>query len=253
MGFVVYLGSLMEVGRRWNPRLELEDLRPDELAVLPIFRFKQPGGDSQDLLSQVQSLKDGGVKLHGHALISKREHPRVEYAKDFRAYIEGITAGYEGLIDSWDVCNEPAGYRYQLWGDDWPVKIFAIARELFPDAELWLNEYAVTNDAHWTQVMTLIEKLTAEGLIDGVGLQCNTDLRDRVPQVLNYGTEFILKVRPAFKLKRCISDVKAAGLRVALTEVSCVVDPGQENLASATIQGYEQVASEAEVDRITYW
>lgn len=243
----------MEVGRRWNPRLGLEDLRADELAVLPIFRFKQTGGKSQELLPQVEALKVDGVKLHGHALISKREHPRVEYAEDFRPYIQGITAGYESLIDSWDVCNEPSGYRYQLWGDDWPVKVFAIARELFPGAELWLNEYAVTNDQHWAQVMTLISKLTTEGFIDGVGLQCNTDLRERVPTALSYGAEHILKKRPGFKLKRCIADVKGAGLKVALTEISCLTDPGQEALAASTIEGYEHIADETNVDRITYW
>jgi endo-1,4-beta-xylanase len=57
-------------------------------------------------------------------------------------------------------------------GWDWIINAFTLARQYFPNAQLMLNDYSITNDGNaTTRYLEIIELLKARGLIDLVGVQ----------------------------------------------------------------------------------
>ena len=246
---------IMEIGYKFNPRGPVKPPEADWL-TLPIFRFfrsRQRSGVSQDLVSKVKYLYAQGYKLHGHPLVDKRDAPRVDRVEDLRTYLVSMTDQYRELISSWDVCNECSGWDMRRWGSDWQLKVFAMARDLFPNAQLWLNEYAVNSEPHWENVTCLTEKLSKEGLIDGVGIQCRADITEKVPGVVDWGFSKLFEPLPAPKLENAIADIHGLGLVVHLSEVECLHSPGQESSAAAIIKRYERVGREQGAQRLTYW
>ena len=221
--------------------------------TLPIFRSKQRGGPPQDLVNKVKRLSAQGFKLHGHPLLDKRGVPAVDKVDDLLPYLTRVTDQYRKLIHSWDICNECSGWNMRRWGPDWQLKVFAMARDLFPNAQLWLNEYAVNSEPHWENVTCLTEKLSKEGLIDGVGIQCRADITEKVPGVVDWGFSKLFEPLPAPKLENAIADIHGLGLAVHLSEVECIHSPGQENSAAAIIKRYERVGREQGAQRLTYW
>ena len=91
-------------------------------------------------------------------------------------------------IDQIEVVNEPlhdpprgpanpARYIEALGGNgvtgwDWVITSFKLAREYFPNAELILNDYSITNDGNaTTRYLQIIQLLKDRGLIDAIGDQ----------------------------------------------------------------------------------
>ena len=57
-------------------------------------------------------------------------------------------------------------------GWDWIIRAFELAREYFPNAQLMLNDFSITNDGNaTTRYLEIIELLKARELIDLVGIQ----------------------------------------------------------------------------------
>ena len=243
----------MEIGYKYHPRKSTKIIPSDaHWLTLPVFKFAQ--GKSQDYLSQVSSLAES-YKLHGHPLIDKRAHPMVDYSADMISFLSGVISGYENVVDAWDVCNETNGYNYDTWGEYWQLKMFEFMRSACPNASLWLNEYAIQNESYWDDVFKLAQKLSEEGLVDGVGIQCRADIREKLPKnrALDYGLSRLLEPLPAPKLTKAISAISAIGLKVHLSEVICFHDESQTEAATAIINRYTQTGAAAGIDRITYW
>ena len=169
-------------------------------------------------------------------------------------YIAGLVIGFEGVIDSWDVCNEVSAHNNDVWGDGWQLEMFEYMRELCPDAKLWLNEYAINDQAYWEgSVLPLAERLSTLGLADGVGIQCQSDIRDRTLVGIDAFMKELIKPIPTPRLDSAISAIKGMGLSVHLSEVNCVHGKGQDNAAAGIIERYATAASRNSVERLTYW
>ena len=97
-----------------------------------------------------------------------------------RDHITTVMQRYKGRITGWDVVNEAilddGSYRpsmfYQILGEEFIPWAFQCAQEADPEAELYYNDYSMTQAGKRDAVVKLIYKLKSMGLrIDAVGLQ----------------------------------------------------------------------------------
>jgi endo-1,4-beta-xylanase len=117
--------------------------------------------------------------------------PVAKQEEAIRIWLAAIAREFPNL-DQIDVVNEPlhdpprgpgnGNYIDALGGDnglygtgwDWIIRAFELAREYFPNAQLILNDYSITNDGNaTTRYLQIIGLLQARGLIDGVGIQAH--------------------------------------------------------------------------------
>lgn len=109
-----------------------------------------------------------------------------------REHITTIMQRYQGKVKGWDVVNEavldngemrPSKF-YQLIGPDWVEIAFQIAAAADPSAELYYNDYNLSNPQKAKAVYELVKAMQAKGIrVDGIGMQGHVnvdspDLRD---------------------------------------------------------------------------
>ncbi len=137
-----------------------------------------------------------GMSFKWHALIWGNQQPAWieslpvdEQRAEIREWFEAVAARYGDRIDQIEVVNEPlhdpprgptnGNYIEALGGDgatgwDWIITSFTWARELFPNAELLINDYSITNDGNaTTRYIEIINLLKERGLIDAIGDQAH--------------------------------------------------------------------------------
>ena len=138
-----------------------------------------------------------GVKnhlfVHGHTLVWHSQCPDwffFDEKGDTASYdllkqrledhIATIVGRYKGKINSWDVINESVieggaqrqSYWYKILGDDMYEIAFAAAAKADPEAELYLNDYGMTDPGRRERYVEIIKRLQSKGIrIDGMGLQ----------------------------------------------------------------------------------
>ncbi len=97
-----------------------------------------------------------------------------------RDHITTIMTRYKGKIKGWDVVNEPilenGSYRkspfYDILGEEFIPLAFQYAHEADPDAELYINDYAMNVPAKREAYVRIVNDLKSRGLrIDGIGMQ----------------------------------------------------------------------------------
>ena len=100
--------------------------------------------------------------------------------KRMHDHIFTVMSRYKGLINGWDVVNEAlednGSLKNTLWykiiGRDYIEKAFEFAHEADPNAELYYNDYSLTNPVKRDSALAFIKSLKAKGLrVDGVGEQ----------------------------------------------------------------------------------
>ncbi len=137
--------------------------------------------------------EDNGMQVIGHCLIwhsqcapwfgvdenGKPVKPEV-LKQRIKDHITAIMTRYKGRIKGWDVVNEAVlddgSYRpsffYQILGDEYIPWAFQCAMEADPNAELYYNDYSMTQEGKRATVVEIIKKLKSRGIrIDAVGLQ----------------------------------------------------------------------------------
>ena len=135
-----------------------------------------------------------------------------------RLVMEYLEENYPGLIVSWDVVNEAindsnGGLRQskytEIVGDDWVVQAFRFARKYAPEGTLLVyNEYSVPYQPKLTGVLTLLDELIAENLVDVCGVQAHYQLT--TPSK----TQFRLALRK----------IVEKGLKIRISEMDILVD-----------------------------
>jgi endo-1,4-beta-xylanase len=149
--------------------------------------------------------KSNGFPFKWHTLIWGAQQPNWMETLTPEEQLEEIREWYAAIaerfpeIDMIDVVNEPLhdppdatspgntapnsgsgkyinalGGANGLYGTgwDWVIKSFELAREFFPNAELHLNDYSITNDGNaTTRYLQIIQLLKDRGLIDAIGDQ----------------------------------------------------------------------------------
>ncbi len=102
-------------------------------------------------------------------------------------HIRAVVGRYKDNIFAWDVVNEvidpaqPDCMRRSTWfqitGLDYIKTAFQVAREVAPNAKLFINDYSTTDTVKRTCLYNLTRDLRAEGVpIDGVGHQMHINI-----------------------------------------------------------------------------
>jgi len=187
----------------------------------------QPGAftfDAQD--RYVAFGRDRGMAVIGHTLVWHSQTPawvwagrdggladRATMLERMRTHITTLVGRYKGQIRGWDVVNEALNddgtLRDSPWrrgiGDDYIAQAFAFARQADPGAELYYNDYNLaTRPEKRAGAIRIIRDLQQRGLrIDAVGEQGHWRLES--PTTL--------------EIDQAISDLRATGLKVMVTEL----------------------------------
>lgn len=145
-----------------------------------------------------------------------------------RNHIHTVVGRYEDRVDAWDVVNEAVNddgsLRESPWleiiGKEYIAKAFQYAREADPDAELYYNDYSLTNPSKRDGTMKMIQRLQAQDVpLTGVGLQSH--------HAMDYPT--------LAQQDSAITDFAELGVDVMITELDIAVLPRPDNLQGAEI------------------
>jgi endo-1,4-beta-xylanase len=139
--------------------------------------------------------KTNDLPFHLHVLVWGNQQPAwiedlapAEQLEEIAEWFD-LVAGRYPAMDFVEVVNEPlhdppnqrgdggGNYIETLGGSgatgwDWVIAAFRMARERFPESQLMINEYSVTNNVERTgQYLEIIELLQKENLVDVIGVQ----------------------------------------------------------------------------------
>lgn len=163
-------------------------------------------------------FKDENGKLPNREVLIKR----------MRDYIHTVVGRYKGKIKGWDVINEAfldnGDYSPSPWyrgiGPEYFELAFKFAHEADPNAELYYNDYSMSNPKKREAVVKLIKRLKAAGCrIDAVGMQSHNGLD--YPDMAEY--------------EKSIQAFINAGVKVMVTELDINVLPNPEGFSGAEI------------------
>jgi len=136
-----------------------------------------------------------GITTKGHPLVWTNEHgmpkwlrelPDAEKATLLEGRVRDCVSRFAGLIDMWDVVNEPTHLPpWPTLGSraDYVEAALKWAREAHPDAYLVVNEYFVIQDTEGTgPFYALVKELIERGApFDAIGMQCHEPREDWYP------------------------------------------------------------------------
>ena len=169
--------------------------------------------------------KDNGFTFKLHVLIWGSQQPSwienmtvTEQYYQIEEWFLKLAERYPDM-DQIEVVNEPlhqpptgagkGNYINALGGSgasgwDWVIQAFRMAREIFPNAQLLINDYGIINDGNAVnRYMSIINLLKDEELIDGIGFQAHA---------FNTGSS-------AVTLKSNLDKLAASGLPLFVTEL----------------------------------
>ncbi len=179
----------------------------------------------------VQFGEDNNMHITGHTLIwhsqvsdwfftddKGEDVSREVMIERMKNHIQALVGRYKGRVHGWDVVNEAilddGSWREtkfkEIVGDDYIKLAFQFAHEADPDAELYYNDYGMSNEGRRNTVIKMVKELQAEGIrIDGIGMQGH--MRLDVPDI----NEF----------EKSIEAFAALGVKVMITEMDITVLP----------------------------
>ncbi|MFC4701563.1 endo-1,4-beta-xylanase [Glaciecola siphonariae] len=150
----------------------------------------------ENALSALQWLNDNNLYARGHVMVwpSKRNMPNYvqgfmpadapqnadsQVLTEVQKHIADVSRKTLGLVDEWDVLNEPFDNHYLMdaFGDQVMIDWFVQAAQENPDIPLYINDYSIvsgggTNTAHQDHFFNTIDYLIANNApITGIGIQ----------------------------------------------------------------------------------
>lgn len=180
----------------------------------------------------VQFGQSNNMFVTGHTLIWHSQTPswffidsegndvsRDVLIERMKKHIYTVVGRYKGRVKGWDVVNEviddkDGSYRkskfYQIIGEDYIKLAFQFAHEADPEAELYYNDYSLTNPNKRRGAVNMIKKLQSQGVqIDAVGEQCHIGLEE--PSIESY--------------EQTITEFAALGVKLIISEMDISVLP----------------------------
>ena len=152
-------------------------------------------------LTTFRWMEDNGMRMRGHNLVwpGWKFNPAAtrmiaeQFPETFDALIKAQfherMAFTKGKLIAWDVVNEPLHETafFDYLPEDVMVDWFKLARQLDPDAQLFINEYAMLNCVQSPEMIAsfirLIEDLRKKGApVDAVGIQGHFGTLPRAPR-----------------------------------------------------------------------
>lgn len=179
--------------------------------------------------------------IHGHTLVWHSQlsdwfseiEDSLEFASVTEKHVKTITSRYKGRIDSWDVVNEALNEDGTLrnsiflkkMGEDYLASAFKWASEIDPEADLYYNDYNMTNPEKRQGAIKMVQNILDQGIkVDGIGMQGHWHLNS--PSIE--------------EIEQSILEYSALGVKVAITELDVSVLPNPWDLVGAEIsQNFE--------------
>lgn len=167
------------------------------------------------------------------SLLKSREE-MLAFLKD---YIFTVAGHFKGKVVGWDVVNEAfeddGSLRNSMWrqviGDDFIEKAFEYAHEADPDAELYYNDYSMSNQKKIKAVCEYMKNMKNKGIrIDAIGMQSHNGLD--YPDLGDY--------------EKSIEMIASLGLKVMFTELDINVLPNPQRFGGADISQNFQLKEE---------
>lgn len=185
--------------------------------------------------------EDNKMKIIGHTLVWHSQAPKWFFVDDMgkqvtadvltarmKNHIQTVVSRYKGRVHGWDVVNEAinddGSWRespfYKILGKDYVKLAFQYAHEADPDAELYYNDYSMSNEGRRNGVITMVKELQAQGIkVSGIGMQGHM------------GMDF-----PDLKeFEKSIVAFAALGVKVMITELDMSVLPSPWSQTGANI------------------
>lgn len=153
----------------------------------------------------VQFAQAHDMRMRGHTLVWHNQNPdwlfqdadgnplqptpehKALLLQRLEQHIRAVMGRYAGFIRDWDVVNEvvdpnqPDCMRRSPWyaitGTDYIKTAFRVAREVAPDARLYINDFSTTEPRKRQCIYDLVRELRAQGVpIDGIGHQMHINI-----------------------------------------------------------------------------
>ena len=215
--------------------MKAEELQPNE----GLFDYRQA-----DRL--VEYAQKHNMTLTGHCLIWHSQVPRWFFKDELgnpctrevligriQDHIKTVMAHFKGKVKGWDVVNEAilddGSYRqsqfYKIIGPEFIEIAFRAAMEGGPDAELYLNDFSMSNKGKRDKYCEIIRDFKKKGIrIDAIGMQSHNGLD--YPNMDEY--------------EKSIDAFAACGVKVMITELDVNVLPNPQGFGGADIsQNFE--------------
>lgn len=208
-------------------------------------RYDFAGADSLVAFAQANNME-----LVGHCLVWHSQYAPWFYVDSTGAEVGGdvlwqrikdhittIVSRYKGKIKGWDVCNEIIVEDGTLrdspltrnLGSEFIYKSLQLVHELDPDAEIYLNDYGMTNPGRRAGYMALIDTIRARGIrLDAFGLQGHM------------GMDF----PDSAAVEQTLKDFEAKGLPVMISEWDMGALPTLTQSANVTIEDERPLADD---------
>lgn len=151
-----------------------------------------------------------------------------EMTKVLTDHINTIVGRYKGKIEAWDVVNEALNgdgslresIFLKILGEDYVSLAFNLTEKADPDAELYYNDYSLTNPNKRAGAIKMIKRMQELGTkIDGIGMQGHWDLDS--PSLEEIETSII--------------EYSELGIKVAITELDVSVIPMPWDFSGADV------------------
>jgi len=181
------------------------------------------------------------MSIHGHTLIWHSQlspwfgtiEDSLEFATATEKHVKDLAQYFKGKLNSWDVVNEALNEDGTLrnsiflkkMGEEYLVSAFKWTAEIDPSADLYYNDYNMTNPDKRQGAIRMVKKIKEQGgKVDGIGMQGHWHLNS-----------------PSLEeIEQSILDYSALGVKVAITELDVSVLPNPWDLEGAEIsQNFE--------------
>jgi len=155
--------------------------------------------------AQVAFAKANGLRVRGHTLVWHQQTPawvfndangvpmtptpenKALLLARLENHIRAVVGHFGSDIYAWDVANEVIdpnqadGFRRSPWfdviGPEYIDRAFIVAREVAPNAELYINDFDTTNTVKRGFLHALVSDLRSRGVpVDGVGHQMHNNV-----------------------------------------------------------------------------
>jgi endo-1,4-beta-xylanase len=155
--------------------------------------------------AQVAFARSHGMAVRGHTLVWHQQTPawvfndangvpmtatpenKALLLQRLENHIRAVVLHFGDDVRAWDVVNEVIdpgqadGFRKSPWftitGRDYIERAFQVAREVAPNAKLYINDYSTTDEPKRTHLLNLITYLQGRGVpIDGIGHQMHHNI-----------------------------------------------------------------------------
>jgi len=255
------------------------EMKPDSMLDVTLSKIRSIKDDTAVAVSfnAVKPLLDyakkHGIKVHGHVLVWHNQTPEAFFHEHYNTSLPLLTReallarfdnyvreimtyldkNYPGVVVSWDVVNEAIDdntgkLRDSKWltivGEDYVERTFEIARKHAPEGVLlFYNDYNTAILGKQNGIVALLERLMAEGTVDGYGFQMHHDIKFPSIAQIEYSVKRIADMGLLLRVSELdvtIPDTSEASLKrqaQMYADIMELLEPYEDQLLAVQVWG----------------